>query len=321
MNIAIFGIGGIGGILGGALAKVAPEKVSFLARGERLDEIAKNGITVHSDLLGEFTAKPGKCADTSISSHGDKAAVVPVSELGVQDIVVVCVKTTDIEAAAKNIAPLVGPDTLIIPAMNGLSGGEDLQKAFPNNPVASSVLYVVAFTGEDFSVTQQGNFIKVVLDDLAADEKAHAKVETFAELLKEAGIDGRLSSHIRRDMWNKYAFNCAFNTMTAALACNARTLKEEGNFADFKAIIAEAKMTAEAEGVTLPEDTVEAQADRLLHTKGESDSSLSRDFAVGKPGEMEMFSGDLIRRAEGLGLKLPVMEKYYKMLLEKKANM
>ncbi len=317
MKISVFGIGGIGGVIGGALAKVASEEISLLARGDRCEHIAKSGLTVHSDFIGDFTVKAGAIADTALEiGKTGVGGTVAVEDLGIQDIVIVCVKTTAIESAVKTIKPLVDSKTLIVPAMNGLSGAEEFRKAFPNNPVAATVLYVVAFAEKDFSVTQQGSFIKVVLDDLAEDEKAHEKVAMLSELLNKAGITGRLSSNIRKEMWNKYAFNCAFNTMTAALACNARTLKEETNFEDFKRIIGEVVATAKAEGVELPEDTVEVQSDRLLHTKGDSDSSLSRDFAVGKVGEMEMFSGDLIRRAEQFDLRLPTMEKYYGMLKE-----
>ena len=75
-------------------------------------------------------------------------------------------------------------------------------------------------------------------------------------------------------------------------------------------------MVGIAQGVGLPDDLVEEMMDRLKKTPGSSTSSLSRDFAEGKAGEFEMFSGDLVRMAAAEGVPVPVSERYYEAMKE-----
>lgn len=83
----------------------------------------------------------------------------------------------------------------------------------------------------------------------------------------------------------------------------------------------EAAATAAAMGVPLPEEMVDKHMIRLEHTEDASTSSLSRDFEIGRIGEMELFSGDLVRMAETCGVDVPVSREYYQGLKERAAEM
>lgn len=332
MRIAVFGMGGIGGVLGGALARTFPEDITFIARGKRKAALEKDGLTVHSDLLGEFTAHPAEIIDSAALSPENatgNGAMPEAHSFAPMDVVLVCVKNTGIHEAAKAIRPLVDDNTLIIPAMNGLSAGEVLKEYYPNNPISEAVLYVVAYAKEDYSLLQLGKFTRIRMNDLGGtdDSPIHGtetgaeKVAALVEMFNAAGLDAKASSHIKKDLWNKYAFNCAFNTMTAALACNAKVIKEENNLQDFRSIVTEVFEVAKAEGIEFTQEAIDKHVDTMLHTSGGSDSSLSRDFAEGKTGEMEMFSGDLLRRGEKVNVALPVLTKYYEMLKKKATKM
>jgi 2-dehydropantoate 2-reductase len=102
MKIAVFGIGGVGGIVGGALAKDHPETY-FYVRGDNLDAIRRNGLKVESAVFGDFTARPKLASDKA-------------GELGVMDVIFVCCKGYSLKAACEAISPMVRPDRRDPPA-------------------------------------------------------------------------------------------------------------------------------------------------------------------------------------------------------------
>lgn len=105
MRIAIMGSGGLGGYYGGVLAK-AGEDVTFIARGAHLDAIRSQGLKIKSPDGGEFTIKA--------EATDDPGKLDPV------DLVMFCVKTYDTDAAAEQIRPIVGPDTVVTSIQNGI---------------------------------------------------------------------------------------------------------------------------------------------------------------------------------------------------------
>lgn len=300
MKIAIFGMGGIGGAIGGALAHAFPEDITFIARGERGRVLAEKGLAIHGDFLGEYVARPALVTENP-------------ADAGIQDAIFICVKMPDLAAAAEAVRPMVGNDTLIVAAMNGLLAAKELQKIYPENPVTQALLYVVALKGPDFGIIQKGKLSDITMSALGGNEKA----ARLTEMMNEAGWTAKLTDDIDTVLWDKYVFNCAFNTMTAALSCKAGFLKEEAQLSDFKAIVAEGIAAAHAVGVDFDYDMAGKAEYKLIHTGRDSDSSLARDFAAGRKGEMEMFSGDLIRIGEEKSVKMPVLTRYYEMLKEK----
>ena len=297
-SLAIVGIGGVGGILAGPLVRKHGGAVSLVARGKRGAHLRAYGLTLHSDLYGEFTAMPETVAETP-------------AELGVQDFVLLCVKNDVLPSVAEQIRPIVGPETIVVPVMNGVTAVDVLREALPTGKVAGSVIYTVSAAGADFSITQTGPFTHLFLDDLGGD----GKVKRLAEILLDAGVDCRLTEDIKTAVWTKYVFNCAYNTMTAAEATDAGHLKAEPLRSDFAAILDEAGAVGRKCGAVLPQNMTEKEMHRLDKTSDSSESSLSRDFAVARRGELEVFSGELIRMAEKVGVDTPVMLRYYEKLL------
>ena len=110
MRIAVMGTGGTGGFFGGLLARTG-EDVTFIARGAHLDAIRRHGLTVRSQLLGDFTVAAKATDDPT--------------EVGVVDLVLFCVKAYDNDTAIPAIRPLVGRDTMVLSVQNGIDN-EDL---------------------------------------------------------------------------------------------------------------------------------------------------------------------------------------------------
>ena len=297
-RLAVVGIGAVGGILAGPLVRAYGGAVSLVARGARGRYLREQGLTLHSDLYGEFTVRPGTVAETA-------------AQLPVQDFVLVCVKNNTLRDAAEQIRPIVGPNTVVVPVMNGVTAAQVLRDALPVGKVAGSVIYTVSAALSDYSITQSGKFTHLFVDDLQGD----GDMARLTEIMKGAGIDWRPTGDILTAVWSKYVFNCAYNTMTAARATDAGHLKKEPLRTDFAAILAEARAVGCHCGANLPEDMVPRELHRLDKTVDSSESSLSRDFAKKRSGEMEVFSGDLVRQAEALGMEVPTLKGYYEELL------
>ena len=203
-KIAVIGIGGVGGYIAAMLAKAYPH-VTMVARGARGESIRKNGLVLHSDYKGEIVARPER--------------VVPVREMGQQDYIFICVKNYSLEDVCESIRDMVTEDTVIIPVMNGVDPGEKIRRLIGKGTVVDSLIYTVAFSNADFSVSQQDTFTWLCIGIKDADKKQQEKVAEVSAILKGADIDYKDQSDIEVEIWRKYILNCAFNVMTAFSNC------------------------------------------------------------------------------------------------------
>lgn len=292
-SLTIIGVGGVGGVLAGPLLRKYGSAASLVARGKRGEHLRAHGLTLHSDIYGEFTAACESVAEAP-------------AELPVQDFVLVCVKNDALPGVTEQIRAIADEHTVVVPVMNGVTAPEVMAQGA--GKVAGSVIYTVSGAGADYSITQKGKFTHLFLEDLGEE------TQQLQQILADAGIDCRLTADIKTAIWSKYVFNCAYNTMTAACSTNAGHLKEEPLRADFAAILAEAKAVGSAAGAAFKDDMVERELHRLDKTTDSSTSSLSRDFDAGRAGEYEVFSGDLVRMAQRFGLATPTMDRYYEKL-------
>lgn len=298
-RILIDGIGGVGGLLACQLVKAYGPAVSLIARGARRDALRANGLTMHGQIYGTYTVQPAVITE-------DPAA------LPVQDVIFVCVKNGSLPEVCAQIAPVVGESTIVVPVMNGVSAGEVLRAALGRGTVLDSVIYTVASAGADYSITQQGGYTNLFVG--SRDPAAQAAVRQVAALLQGAGVNGLASENIESDIWKKYILNCAFNVVTARWGITIGAVRADAQLlADCRALMTEAAAVGAAKGVALPDELVETHM--LVFTKTSdpaSESSLSRDFAAGRAGELELFTGDLVRQAAALGIPVPVSAAYYK---------
>ena len=141
MKIAIMGSGGLGGYLGGCLAQ-AGQDVTLIARGRQLEAIRQNGLRVRSHL-GEFQVKPVQATDHP-------------AEVGAVDLILFCVKTYDLLPAAEQIKPLVGPQTAIIPVLNGIDHLEILSQILGEEHVLGGQVGMTAHVVEPGVVERVG---------------------------------------------------------------------------------------------------------------------------------------------------------------------
>ncbi len=298
-RIAVIGIGGVGGYLAGALAK-AYSHVTVAARGERKKSIEENGLVLHSGYLGEFTAYPEK-------------VVTDISEAGEQDYIFVCVKNYSLKEVCGSMGDAVGENTVIIPVMNGVDPGETARKNLNRGIVLDSLIYIVSYADEDYSIVQTGNIAHVHIGVKAGGSREKEAIMDTDRILKGANIDSRTEEDIEKAIWKKYCFNCAYNVLTAYYMTDTEGIRvRKERLEEFSELLKEAIAVASAKDIQLGESYYQKQMERFtIHLNPGDSSSLKRDLEKGGSNELETFSGYLVKEAGRLGVPVPVSRRCY----------
>jgi 2-dehydropantoate 2-reductase len=284
-SVCIVGAGAIGGVVGGRLAATGVP-VSALARGRTLEALQDKGWRVRRD--GEVTSAP--VADVS----ADPAA------LGVHDVVVLTVKAHALPALAPTLAPLLGPDTVVVAALNGvpwwffdgLGGQYDglrldsvdpggvVSAAIPTRAVVGCVVHMSASTPEPGLSDHRAG------DGLILGSPLGADVETIAGLLSKAGFAVTVSPRVQKDIWYKLWGNMTMNPISALTGATADRILDDELVAGFAhAVMGEAAAIGERIGCAI----TESAADRSAVTRklGAFKTSMLQDAEAGRPLELD----------------------------------
>ena len=306
MKIAIFGAGAIGSYLAVRLHQAGAE-LSIIARGAHLQAIRANGLM--------------------LVSEGKRVVVHPfatekASQAGVQDYVFVTLKAHTLPAAARDIATLLGPNTALITAMNGVpywyfygapcpwrdrpiqtvDPGGALWRTLPPKHAIGCVVYPWA---EMLSpgVVEQSTSNRLVIGE--PDGCFSARIQTLAHLMRQGGLDAPVTANIRDDLWLKLWGNLSMNPISALTGATIDRLAfDPGLRAVSRAMMIEAKELADALGIHLSMD-VEARID-LAAVAGPRKTSMLQDFEHGKPLEIEPLLGAVVELADLTGHGLPL---------------
>lgn len=303
MRVAIIGIGGVGGYLGGALLKSGCD-VSFIARGEHLAAIKKDGLQVQSTELGDFVARPAIATDDA-------------SEIGPVDAVIVAVKGYSLQEAAQKIAPIVSENTIVLPILNGVGMGERLAALLGKGQVVDGCIYIASMVDGPGKVRQFGVKVRIVMgcEDRPVDSN---KLEQFAQCLRGAGIEVESGGDVQRGIWTKYTFICSFGCVTACYGGDAGQLREDAAMLEeYKAVCREIVTIAEKKGINI-EGAYEEAVNSAMNIVPNTTSSLQRDCAIpGKPNESEQFCAHVERLGVECGVPTPVSSKLAAIIREK----
>lgn len=270
-----------------------------------MQSIRETGLVLHSDRDGEFTVHPWQ--------------TIPINEIGPQDYIFICVKNYSLEEICHSLSQAVTNDTVIIPIMNGVDPGDRVRKMLPQGTVVDSLIYIIAYANQDYSITQLSPLAKPVIGIQNADESQWEKVQEVSALLENAGIDYAADRNVQREIWRKYILNCAYNVTTAFYDHTIGQIRNNpSESADYESLVHEAWQVALKKGIDIRPEHI----DRILeqfHNEypDNATSSLQRDIDQGKQTELETFSGYLVREANRLQVKVPVSARMYEGLKKK----
>lgn len=289
MRVAVMGAGGVGGVLGARLLADGHD-VRFIARGAHRAALADDGLRLHSPN-GDLHLK-------SVDVFGD-----PVS-VGICDVVVLAVKMPDAVAAARSLGPLVGPQTLVVPYLNGVEASDLLIDVLGPVPVAGGVAYISATIDRPGVIRQTGEFQKFVHGEL--DGRQSERMGAWHVALTAAGIESVVTENIRREVWRKFVLLAAHSGVTTLTRATIGEVRDHPDvLAMLRRAVTETAAVAAAHKIDLPDDIVD-QNMAMMHTMPAAmKSSMQMDLERGKPLELAWLSGAVVRLGDQKGVDTP----------------
>lgn len=295
MRIAIVGAGGVGGLLGGLLAR-AGEEVLVVARGAHLDAIRAEGIRVESPL-GTFV-QPVR------EAWADPAA------LGPADVVLVAVKAWQVADLARSLAPLVEQGGVVVPLQNGVEAADRLAAALGEERVAGGMVAVLAWITGPGAVKHQGGPPRITVGERGAlAGKPTPRLEALAEALRRAGMMATVSTDIVRATWEKFLL---IEPWGAVASVSRAPLGVVRGVPETRALLKQAMeelaAVGRARGAALPRDAAALTLEVLDAFPAEGTASMQRDLGAGRPSELDDQVGAVVRLARAAGVAVPVHE-------------
>lgn len=280
LTVAVMGAGAVGCFFGGMLAR-AGHDVVLIGRPAHVDAIRAHGLRMDTRMFDEQVRLR---ADTEASAAQGA------------DVVLFCVKSTDTVAAARELEPFLGPDTLLLSLQNGVDNAERLREVL-RQPVSAAVVYVATEMAGPGHVKHHGRGELVIEPAPGAERVAQAFVAS--------GVAVEISDNVRGALWSKLLINCAYNALSALSdQPYGELVKGEGVWTVMDQLLDEGHAVAEADGVRLVGDVREAVRKIAVTMPGQF-SSTAQDLRRGKPTEIDHLNGFLVRRGEALGIPVP----------------
>ena len=294
MRLLVVGAGSIGGYFGGRLAQ-AGRDITFLVRPARAAKLRESGLHIVSPL-GDATLQP--------------KVVTPETLAGTYDAVLLTVKAYQLDAAIEDLAPAVGPETMILPALNGMGHMDLLAQRFSPRNVVGCAVKVSTTLDDDGRVVQLTTLMDVAYGEL--DGERTPRIAALDEFMRSAKINARLSPAIRREMWEKWIFIASLGAITCLMRATVGEVEAcPGGAAFALQLLDEVAAIGAAVGVP-PSDGFLSGARATLTEKGSPlAASMFRDLQAGKPTEAEAIVGDLIRRGAKAGIDAPLLSAAY----------
>lgn len=280
-KIAIMGAGAVGCYYGAELA-LAGLPVTLIGRPALAQAVTERGLILE---------KAGQQISVPLAASADPAAVAGAK------IVIVAVKSGGSAEAARQIAPHLAPDATILSFQNGISNPEVLSAAL-NRPVIAAVVYVATDVAGPGHVRHHGRGELIFAPGPGAEEAAAT--------MRGAGIKVEVSDQARAAQWVKFTINCAFNALSALTRQPYGIIAAQpGAYAMMADIIAEVRAVAEASGIALPANLMQ-MAEGIATQMQAQYSSTAQDMMRGRKTEIDYLNGEVLRRAEALGIPAPV---------------
>jgi len=289
MRIAVMGSGGLGGYFGARLCQGGAD-VHFVARGSHLQAMRSHGLGVEGP--------------TTIHIPRVNATDDP-GEIGVVDLVMLCVKLWDTESALAQMRPLVGPGTAIVSFQNGVLKDQYLRAAYPESQIMGGVGYVATTIDRPGVIRQTGPMQRLIFGEF--DGSRSPRATAFLAACLDGGINAELSEHILREIWQKYVFLVALSGTTTTIRKPIGPIRENPETRAFLLdVMREVVAVGRAHGVDLAEDFADARmkfADELAH---DMTSSMHHDLERGNRLEVRWLSGGVVELGLRKGVPTPL---------------
>jgi 2-dehydropantoate 2-reductase len=305
MKVCIYGAGAIGGFIGTRLAATGQCSVAAVARGPTLQALREHGWRLRQG--GELLQASAQATDDP-------------RDLGVVDLVVVAVKGPALSEVSRRMAPLLGPHTLVLPAMNGVPwwfaqaipalGGQPLRSVDPDGAIAAHiplaqvvgcVVHASTFTPEPGLVEQRMGQGLIIGEPCAG---VTPRVQALADLLARAGFDTTASVDVRQDIWYKLWGNMTMNPVSAITGATVdRIMADPLVLAFCSAAMQEAAEVGARIGCAVAQSPEDRHA--VTRKLGRFKTSMQNDVDAGRAIELDALVTVVREIAQRVGIATP----------------
>jgi 2-dehydropantoate 2-reductase len=293
MRVLIVGAGAVGGYFGVRFLEAGGD-VTFLVRPRRAAQLATDGLVVKSSL-GDI--------------HCPAPHIVAEEITAPWDLILLSCKAYDLNDVMDKITPAVGPQTMILPLLNGMHHLDLLDERFGADHVLGGFCAIAA-TLDDRGVVHH-------LNDLHAlafgerDGRESDRVKAVAAALAPVKIQWRLSSQIVQEMWEKWVFLSALAAASCLFRASVGDIVLAGGVDTVTGLLAESQSIAEVAGYGSRPKVLDNARTQLTAAGSTLSASMLRDVEKGGPVEADHVLGDLLKRGLASGLGVPLLKLAY----------
>lgn len=294
MKILVVGAGGIGGYFGARLMETGQD-VTFLVRERRKQQLEETGLNVES-VHGDVRVKP-------------KLATAQNPD-GQYDLIVLTVKSYQLENAIEDIRPFVSEGSMILPLLNGIAHIEKLVEAFSEEQVLGGLCFIETTLDSNGTIIQTSPMHQLVYGERSGEETE--RILKVKEAVSGTKAEFALSENIVQDMWHKYLFITAMSGITASMESAIGPIRElESGKRTIAALLEELVTVMKALNAPIKETIGKEQFEKIMSLEAGMKSSMQRDLEKGQPIEMDHLQGYLLQEAKTRELAVPVLETIF----------
>jgi 2-dehydropantoate 2-reductase len=292
MRMLVVGAGAVGGYFGGRLAQ-AGRDVTFLVRPKRAEQIQTQGLRILSPMHGDFTVRP--------------KAVTAGQIVSPYDVIFLSVKSYDLATAINDFAPAVGPQTVILPVLNGMHHMDVLTGRFGKDAVLGGVCFVATQVDSQGRIIQLADVQSLSYGEL--DGKKTSRIEAVHQTFQGAGFETAISGDILLDMWQKWVWLASVGAITCLLRGNIGEIVAAPGGAELSlSTFHECAAIAGACGYPMSEAFLAEKSPQLTAPGSSLTSSMYRDLKEQAPVEVDSILGDLVERGRKRGVSAPIVQ-------------
>jgi 2-dehydropantoate 2-reductase len=309
LNIGIIGVGGVGGYFGSKLCRLIPTQganVFFVARGQHLEAIRKNGLWVKTAEEGEWIIGPTLATDD-------------FRDLPKLDVCLVCVKSYDLQNAAHRLRSCVTDATVIIPLLNGIDIYERMRCELDVGRILPACTYIGVHIAAPGIIAQKGGECRILFG--CNPQTPFFKPHFLFKLFDESGILYEWCPDITPVLWRKYIFIAGFGMVMTAFDKTLGQVMETPRLSEYaQAVMEEMAGLAQHKGEPLPADIVATTYEHGRNFAYESKTSFQRDYEEeDKPDERDIFADAILRIGKHLGSETPVTRELRDLMEQRKS--
>ncbi|MFS0574008.1 ketopantoate reductase family protein [Sporosarcina sp. 179-K 3D1 HS] len=287
-SVAMIGLGAIGAAYGSRLHKIVGNRLTVIANEERIERYSKTGIDVEGQTVHFHYITP-------------EAEAVPV------DLIIIAVKNAELQEAIHDMKHHVGPETIFLPLLNGISSEEEIAVVYPDNPILYSMCVGIDAIRSGHQV-RFSSIGKICFGE--KDKSISDNVKAVMELFDQAEIPYDVPEDIWRTLWWKFMFNVGINQTSAVLRAPYQVFQTVPAAHQWmEAAMYEVVALSEKAGVHLTEADIHSFRPILAKLAPEGKTSMLQDVDAGRKTEVEYFAGKVCELGRKYGVPTPINDQ------------